>query len=101
MSGKVGAKGALAARNILTRRHALGLSLAELAERLSSQGTPMLKSTLSKVENFDRRVDIDDLFAIAEALNCTATHLLAERCETCLDDPPRGLKCLTCEKAGP
>ena len=52
------------------------LSLVELSERLRSLGRPVLPSGLSKIETGDRRVDVDDLVALALALETTPNRLL-------------------------
>ena len=52
------------------------LSLVELSKRLERLGRPVLPSGLSKIESADRRVDADDLVALALALETTPNRLL-------------------------
>jgi len=52
------------------------LSLRELAELLKADGRPMLPSALSKIETGERRVDVDDLDALALALGSTPHELM-------------------------
>ena len=62
--------------NIREIREARGLSLRDLYLRLDDIGRPILPSGLHKIENGERRVDVDDLVAIAIALDVTPTRLL-------------------------
>lgn len=59
-----------------SRREELGLSQRGLADRLAAEGRPMQPSAVSKVEAGDRRVDVDDLVALAAALETTTSYLL-------------------------
>ena len=52
------------------------LSLQALSDRLETVGRPILASGLSKIEAGTRRVDVDDLVALAEALGTTPDDLL-------------------------
>lgn len=54
------------------------MTLDDLSARLEELGRPILKSGLSKIENGDRRVDVDDLVAIAVALGVTPNALLLD-----------------------
>jgi len=58
-------------------RIAHGVTLSELSKRLTRQGRPIHVSGLSKMENGERRIDVDDLFEIAEALNTSMLRLVA------------------------
>ena len=65
------------AKNIAELRAARGgLSLRELAERMGEIGRPIQASGLSKIEQGDRRVDVDDLMALAIALDVSPNRLL-------------------------
>lgn len=66
------------AENIRALRGERRLTLDDLARRLVELGRPILKSGLSKVESGERRVDVDDLMALALALNATPNRLLLE-----------------------
>jgi len=63
-------------RNLLRLRRQRGLSAAELARRLADLGQPILDTGIIKIEKGDRRVDVDDLVALAVALNVTPNALL-------------------------
>lgn len=64
------------AHNIRTARQAIGMDLRTMSERLESIGRKLSTSGISKVENGDRRVDVDDLTAIAYLLRTTPAALL-------------------------
>lgn len=50
-----------------------------LAERLAELGRPILPSGISKMEHGQRRVDADELIALASAFGVSPNRLLAER----------------------
>lgn len=52
------------------------LTLAQLAARLTELGHPMQTTALSRIEQGERRVDVDDLVALALALEVTPNALL-------------------------
>lgn len=62
--------------NVRQVRQQLRLSQEEVVERLALLGRPILKSGLSKIETGERRVDVDDLVALALALQVTPSRLL-------------------------
>lgn len=64
------------AANLRRIRQELGLSYAELARRLTTAGHPIIDTGLMKIEKGDRRVDVDDLVALAVALETTPNKLL-------------------------
>jgi len=64
------------ADNLQALRRARQLTLADVADRVSALGQPMSLGILSKIENGDRRVDVDDLVALAVALGVTPNRLL-------------------------
>lgn len=68
--------GHIVAGEIKQRREARQLSLRELSDRLAALGRPILPSGLSKIESGARRVDVDDLVAIADALGTVPGVLL-------------------------
>lgn len=64
------------AENLRRIRQERGLSFAELSRRLSGIGHPIPDTSLLKTEKGDRRVDVDDLMALALALEVTPNRLL-------------------------
>lgn len=79
MGTKEVTRGAVAtqvSRNLHELRQIRGMSLAELFARLDRLGRPILSTGLHKIEKGSRRVDVDDLVALAMALNVTPTRLL-------------------------
>lgn len=62
--------------NIERLRKLRGLSQAQLANKLTKAGRPMLDTAISKIERGTRRVDVDDLVALALALNVSPAALL-------------------------
>lgn len=62
--------------NIAQLREWRGLTLAELSARLVLLGRPIIATGLHKIEKGTRRVDVDDLVALALALGVTPTRLL-------------------------
>lgn len=71
-----GPAGERVAENVVRLRKARGMSLRALSERLAELGRPILSSGLSKIEQGERRVDVDDLVALAAALNVSPGWLL-------------------------
>lgn len=69
------------ARNVRAIRERNGLTLAQLSEAMGRAGVPTSLATLSKLELGQRKVSVDDLEALAEALGVTVRSLLAERGE--------------------
>lgn len=51
-------------------------TVRELSARLAKLGRPILPSGITKIEQGKRRVDVDDLVALAVALQVTPTRLL-------------------------
>jgi transcriptional regulator with XRE-family HTH domain len=62
--------------NIRQLRERQRLSLAGVSSRLRMVGRPMAASAVHKIENGERRVDVDDLVAFALALKVTPNDLL-------------------------
>ena len=67
----------LVAANLRRARQSIGVDLRELAARIKATGRTISPSALSKIENGDRRVDVDDLTVFAYALETTPAALLA------------------------
>ena len=64
------------AANVRILRQERGLGLAQLSELMSEAGQGVSLGALSKLENGDRRVDVDDLMALAVALDVSPARLL-------------------------
>jgi len=62
--------------NLRALREERRISLRDLSKRLEQLGHPLLPSGLSKIETGDRRADVDDLIAIALALDVSPNRLL-------------------------
>jgi transcriptional regulator with XRE-family HTH domain len=62
--------------NLRRIRQEQGLSYAELSRRLTATGHPISDTGLLKTERGDRRVDVDDLAALAAALDVSPARLL-------------------------
>ncbi len=64
------------AENVRAIRDRRRLSQQQLAAELGRLGRPMQASAVAKIESGDRRVDVDDLAALAVALNVPVARLL-------------------------
>jgi transcriptional regulator with XRE-family HTH domain len=73
---ELGASGRRVAANIEKLREDRHLNQEQLAERVQNLGRPMTRQAISKVEGLDRRVDVDDLVALATALDVSPNRLL-------------------------
>lgn len=72
----LGPTGATVAANVKRLRTKHGLAFTELSARLSDLGRPIPPLGLRKIESQDRRVDADDLVALAVALGTNPNALL-------------------------
>ncbi|WP_031510944.1 helix-turn-helix domain-containing protein [Streptomyces megasporus] len=72
----IGPAGIRAARTIEIIRTERGLSQRRVADRVTALGHPMSNTMLSRIERAQRRCDVDDLAAIAEALLVSPLVLL-------------------------
>jgi hypothetical protein len=86
------------AQNIRALREARQLSYAELARRLDAAGHPIPVLGLRRIENLQRRVDVDDLAALAHSLDVPEPWTLTgpPACDRCHGAPPAGFTCNTC-----
>ncbi|WP_369242683.1 helix-turn-helix domain-containing protein [Streptomyces sp. R21] len=75
---KIGPARIRTARTIEILRPERGLAQRELAARVSALGRPMTNTMLSRIERAQRRCDIDDLVALAQALLVSPLVLLQE-----------------------
>lgn len=73
---ELGHTGRTVASNIAYYRAKRGWRLSQLSERMDEVGRPMTGNTLSAIENLTRRADVDDLVAIAAALEVSPAALL-------------------------
>jgi len=73
---KLGPTGLRVADRLAEIRRERGYTLADLEARLATIGRPVLLSALSKIEKGQRRVDVDDLVALARALDVSPNALL-------------------------
>jgi transcriptional regulator with XRE-family HTH domain len=73
---KVGPVGQAVAENVKAYRSRRRMSLRELSAKLKEQGRPILPSGITKIEHGERRVDADDLVALAIAFNVSPARLL-------------------------
>jgi len=71
----------LVAANLRKVRQSSGVDLRELSARIKATGRVISPSALSKIENGDRRVDVDDLTVFAYALETTPAALLTPASE--------------------
>jgi transcriptional regulator with XRE-family HTH domain len=71
--------GAKVAENVANLREQRGLTLDQLSARLREMGRPIIASGISKIEQGERRVDADDLVALARALEVMPVELLQDR----------------------
>ncbi|MGW3186348.1 helix-turn-helix domain-containing protein [Streptomyces ardesiacus] len=72
----LGPTGARVAENVKALRESLPLTTEQLAERVTAFGRPMRANTITKIEKQQRRVDVDDLMALALALESRPDYLL-------------------------
>jgi len=73
---EIGLTGQAVARNLRRLRTQQELSLQDLSDRLAQVGRPILATGLSKIEQGTRRVDVDDLVALAASLVTDPNNLL-------------------------
>ncbi|WP_298229627.1 helix-turn-helix transcriptional regulator [Gryllotalpicola sp.] len=64
------------AANLRRTRQGIGLDVRSLSARIKAAGRAISPSAISKIENGDRRVDVDDLAVLAFALSTTPADLL-------------------------
>jgi transcriptional regulator with XRE-family HTH domain len=85
-------------QNLLRLRRQRGVSAAELSRRVAELGQPILDTAIIKIEKGDRRVDVDDLVALAAALDVSPNALLLP--EMPIPAPNGGTVSLTPEQDG-
>lgn len=80
MAGKVkelGAAGRRVAANVRRLRVDKSLTTAALSRRLAALGNPIIDTSITKIERGVRKVDVDDLVALAAALEVAPELLLS------------------------
>ncbi|MFF1629020.1 helix-turn-helix domain-containing protein [Streptomyces sp. NPDC058272] len=75
---EIGPAGMWTARTIEILRTERGLSQRQLGRHVTALGHPMSNTMLSRIERAQRRCDIDDLVALAEALHVPPPVLLGD-----------------------
>jgi 8-oxo-dGTP pyrophosphatase MutT (NUDIX family)/transcriptional regulator with XRE-family HTH domain len=73
---EIGAVGRRVAENLERLRELRHLNFTELSGLLKRLGRPLSAETIGKVERRERRIDVDDLVALAVALDTTPNRLL-------------------------
>jgi transcriptional regulator with XRE-family HTH domain len=76
MADRVGPAGKVLAANIQRLRKRKGLTFAELSARTEKIGNPIAVLGLRRIERAERRVDYDDLLALAVALEVPPVDLM-------------------------
>ena len=89
-------------RNIRRLREKRRWSYREVEERLAQAGRAIPVLELSAIDAGERRVDVDDLVALAAVFDLSVEELLQPPadCETCHGAPPAGFRCMECETSG-
>lgn len=83
--------------NVRTLRKSQRLTTEDLAAKMKEAGREFYATGVTKIEMGNRRVDVDDLVAIAAALGVEPQELLTPfKCSTCHGEPPAGFTCRTC-----
>jgi transcriptional regulator with XRE-family HTH domain len=72
----LGPTGEAAAERVRELREAKGWTYKELSDRLTKHGRPIPSLGLRRIENQDRRIDADDLTALAVVLGVSPVSLL-------------------------
>jgi transcriptional regulator with XRE-family HTH domain len=73
---EVGATGEAVARNVKRLREAANLTYTEVSKALAGVDRPMSPLAVRRIEEMERRVDVDDLLALAIVLGVTPISLL-------------------------
>ncbi|WP_307706132.1 helix-turn-helix domain-containing protein [Streptomyces sp. V1I6] len=93
-------------QNIKRLREARRMSGQQLAALVQEKGQPLSRFAVSQIElgrnskGTPRAVTVDDLVALAVALEVRPEQLLIEpSCVACFDAPPAGFACRSCGAA--
>jgi len=76
VKGEAGPTGRTVQATVAHRREQLGLTFAQLSRQLINNGRNLAPLALRRIETGQRRVDVDDLVALAAALECSPITLL-------------------------
>lgn len=89
-------------RSIRRLREQRRWSYREVEERLVQTGRVIPVLELSAIDTGERRVDVDDLVALAAVFDLSVEELLQPPadCATCHGAPPAGFMCMECETSG-
>lgn len=100
--GPLGPAGHNLQRNIRRLREQRLWSYREVEERLAQAGRVIPVLELSAIDAGQRRVDVDDLVALAAVFDLGVEELLhpPAGCQTCHGAPPTGFMCMECETSG-
>lgn len=98
---KSGEASRIAVGNIRTHRARLGMTVTEMSEAMTEIGHPLPPISIHRLEDGNRRIDVDDLTALARLFKVSRESLLTEpECEACFDLPPAGFTCNVCQTHG-
>lgn len=90
------------ASNLPRFRKARNMSQRELSVALCTAGRPISPTAINRIERSGRRVDVDDLVALAAVLGVPPGALLEPpACTTCSGAPPAGFACTECSATTP
>lgn len=86
-------------RNVRRLREQRRWSYREVEERLARAGRAIPTLAQSAIDAGERRVDVDDLIALAAVFDLSPEELLQPPadCKTCHGAPPAGFMCLECD----
>lgn len=77
------------AANLRALRKVRGMSTYEVARRLTDIGWPIAQTGVARIETGQRRVDVDDLLALASVLDVSPNRLMLPLNERALPDLTR------------
>ena len=95
---RVASTGDIVRRNVRTLREQRRMTYVELSGQLNEMGRPIPVLGLRRLEGGERRVDVDDLVALARIFALAPSALLEPLpgCDTCHGAPPPGFTCNAC-----
>jgi transcriptional regulator with XRE-family HTH domain len=94
----IGSAGQQVASNVRLLREARRMSTVKLSELLEESGRPIPATGITRLEGGTRRVDVDELMALASVFGVRPEALWAPpaECDTCRGAPPPGFICAAC-----